>query len=732
MRANEDLPVALSLLGDEVRILHWLPQEKSAGRDVDCVVRNGDSNWWLRLDEDWRLCQALWHDVGSTYWIIDDGSRAIALDALEDPRGVGKDGFPTELAFTSGSGPWAPSPARAAYLTAKRLRKRQTLSHQWKLTSALAREDETAFSLALRRMFSDRTAGYLADAVVAGEVPSAKLRRQARFSHAWRRFARVSTLTIAIPLLVRRLSARLFHPTGLIVTVVGPDGTGKSTLAHNLREECRGLFRRQVSVHWRPGLLPRLGAVAGREQSDSSSPHSQRPHGRITSQLVLAYYWLDFFVGGWLRIWPQKIRTGLVVWERGWWDIAVDPTRYRLEGVSPLLRLLGPTLPRPDLTVVLEAPAGTLLERKQELPGEELVRQTEAWKRMKFPAAKEVRRLDATSGLPEVAAQTRQAIVSLLEERTLSRLGSGWRSFSIGTADLVLPRGPRKIARASLLVYQPILPRARAAWRLTRLAAGLGVLRMVPRSKVPQRDVRNLIAPHLPRGGTYALSRGNGPGRFSALLFDGRQNPYAWAKIRTDALGAEELALEASALRRFGPELQQPLFAPEILEEAEGVLLLRFLPWLARRRPWLMDVDVAAALGQFFRRGATSGGVGHVHGDCAPWNLLKTSSGWCLVDWEMASDEGPPYFDLFHYLFRSHALLARPQEHELLEGIRGRGWIGELVEAYERGAGLTTSDAPEYFRSYLVEASRPSSARKAGGDEILSASKRLTMALLTS
>lgn len=725
---NKELPGALFLLGQDVKILHWSPSEEATGRDIDCAVSNGDPNWWLRLRDDWRLCQSLWHDVGSTYWVIDDGSRPVALDALEDPRGLGKDGFPTEMAF-SAPGPWCPSPARAVYLTAKRLRKQQTASHQWDFITRLAREDEAAFLSRLRRVFSGSIADHLGAAILAGDVPSGKLRRQARLSHARRRFGRISTVTVTVPLSARRLLSRLLRPTGLIVLLVGPDGSGKSTLARILEEECNGLFRRQMPVHWRPGLLPRLGALAGRTQSDASSPHSQRPHGRLASQLVLAYYWLDFLAGGWLRMWPQKIRTGLVIWERGWWDMMVDPTRYRLSGASVLLRVLGRTLPRPDLTIVLEAPADVLLSRKLELSGGELSRQTEAWKQLSFPGEKRVLRLDASRDQSHVVHQARQATATLLEERTLSRLGTGWMSLSMGSAALMLPRGPRKAAFESLQVYQPMLPRASAAWHATRLAARLGFFRWVPRSALPGAHVRQLIAPHLPPGGTFALSRGNGSGRFSALLFDRQHNPYAWAKLRTGLDGADDLAVEASAIRRYGGELPPPLHAPEILEESKGILLLRFLPWHARRRPWRMDVDVATGLGEFFRRGVTQGSLGFAHGDCAPWNLLRTSAGWCLVDWETAADDAPPFFDLFHYLFRCHALLGNPCEEELVEGLDGRGWIGALVGAYAQGAGVGTHDAREHFCSYLRNASHDRSSnrsRRETGQQIIEASKRLT------
>src|ERR671919_630541 len=110
--------------------------------------------------------------LGEDVRILHDGERAVALDALEDPKGLGKDGFPTELAFDAGPGPWVPAPARAAYLTAKRLRKRQLSPHQWELTSLLASEDDAAFVTSLRQVFSNRTGRRLGDSVRTGDVPS--------------------------------------------------------------------------------------------------------------------------------------------------------------------------------------------------------------------------------------------------------------------------------------------------------------------------------------------------------------------------------------------------------------------------------------------------------------------------------------------------------------------------------------------------------------------------------
>jgi hypothetical protein len=93
---------------------------------------------------------------------------------------------------------------------------------------------------------------------------------------------------------------------GRFILLVGPDGSGKSTLGGRLVEELTNRFEGTRQLHWRPTLLPQAGAFLGRSVGDTSSPHAKEPHGRILSTLVLLYYWLDFFLGGWLKTWGAK------------------------------------------------------------------------------------------------------------------------------------------------------------------------------------------------------------------------------------------------------------------------------------------------------------------------------------------------------------------------------------------------------------------------------------------
>lgn len=207
----------------------------------------------------------------------------------------------------------------------------------------------------------------------------------------------------------RDLARRGSHH-GRLVLLVGPDGSGKSTLAGRLVHELSGRFNGTRQLHWRPTVLPHAGAFLGRSIGDTSKPHAKVPHGRLLSLLVLLYYWLDFFLGGWLKIAVLRRRGGLIVMERGWQDIAVDARRYRLQVSPKLVFALARLLPRPDLILVLEASTDVLLGRKQELSASELERQSAAWRRVRFPRRSRVVYLDASLGTDKVAQSSTEYV----------------------------------------------------------------------------------------------------------------------------------------------------------------------------------------------------------------------------------------------------------------------------------------------------------------------------------
>ena len=147
-------------------------------------------------------------------------------------------------------------------------------------------------------------------------------------------------------------------PPGTFVVVAGPDGSGKSSLAAALA--ARAPQAGHLWLHHRPRLLYSRTPTSGPPVTD---PYGRAPYSRLLSALKVCYYFADYVLGWWLRARPLLRAGGAVVLERGWDDLRVDPLRYRLAGVDRLVALLGRLLPRPTLTVVLDADESVLLAR---------------------------------------------------------------------------------------------------------------------------------------------------------------------------------------------------------------------------------------------------------------------------------------------------------------------------------------------------------------------------------
>lgn len=694
----------LPLVAQKVQVLHspGLEAEGFGGGDWDCVVDVLDPYWPLRLPRDVKLCQCLQYDITGWYWVVADTERTLAIDTLEDASGIGKYGVSTSFLTDSGSRP--SSSRRAAYLTMKRLRKGIDSVTEWRRISILASQRPSEFITILKDALGNRVGEELAQTVLSNRRPEPDLWRKALRRQ---RMSRVNTprkfvrLPIAI---IHRWTHRVFHPTGLRVLVVGPDGSGKSTIATGLIAECGGLFRRDMHYHWRPGLLPRLGDLLGREASDPTQPHATPTRGKVTSTLLLGYYWLDFMAGTWLRHIPTKIRTGLVVGERGWWDMVVDPKRYRL-GASPTVMMwLGRLVPSPDLVLALEAPADVLLRRKAELPAEEISRQNQVWDDL-APGLPNVVKLDAKEPVERVLKEARSEVVRVLQRRATARLGTGWTGLSsrsrAGTSRWTIPRGPLAVAKNALSIYQPVTKKGLIGWHAARAFAAFGGFRLLPRGEAPESRVLDRVGAFLPRGGQVAVSRLNHPDRFLALLLDPVGNPVSIAKVDFDRAGQQALTREAEIVDKWGPSLPKPLHMPNLLANEEGLVIYEPIHWRPRRQPWLLPTEVAAALGGFQRGRDATGMVPLAHNDLAPWNLLLTDNGWYLLDWEEARIDGDPFFDMFHFLIQSNALLGRPSTKGILDGLNGQGWIGGALREYSSTSGHSLVSVNERMREYL-------------------------------
>lgn len=698
---TEAVEEVISLIGDEVCLLtaEW-PRDFQRTGDIDCAVHGLDHQWPLRLPADLRLLQSRNYDINSWVWFIGHGNEWLMFDCIEDPQGIGRYKFPTTLARCRDGR--LPDPAvRAAYLTAKRLRKDSSDPGEWAQIGMLGSQDAERYRRILASLLGERYGLAVSEAASEARVPDDELRRRALFMLRLRRLRDPASAAQAAWKGSVRWLTRLAHPTGMTAHVVGPDGSGKSTLARELPADCGGLFLRHRHAHWRPGLLPSLGSLAGTAPIDTTRPHGRPPHPPVVSAIALAYYWFDSLLGALALFAPVKARTGLIVVERGWWDTCIDPARYRITAPGWILQALGNLLMQPDLVIVLEAEPDVLMARKQEVERDELTRQARAWREALPRRVKRVY-IDASAPLHEVRAGAREAVVSALSDRAAARLGPGWIRLPTSSAPRwMLPRGPRKAAVSGFSIYQPVALKARLGWEVGKGLASVGALRVAPRGEAPPEPVRTALAPYVPPRCTLSVMRANHRGRFLASIVGSDGRLHGVAKIATHADGILALEKEAGNIQRFGGSLEPPLRAPEILERAPGLLLLEPIRWIPRARPCVLPGEVAEGLGRTFARWSDETGGGAAHGDCAPWNLLRTQHGWVLVDWEEAGPESTPFFDLFHYLVQAHALLGRPSLADLTGRVPGPSWVRTAIRAYAAGSGRSVSAWRVHFREYL-------------------------------
>jgi len=213
---------------------------------------------------------------------------------------------------------------------------------------------------------------------------------------------------------------RCFQPAGLFLVILGPDGVGKSTLVSQLTQACGPCFRRQRVFHWRPKVIPaRTGPGA-----PTTDPHGRLPRGKLASVAVLCLFFLDFWLGYLFVILPLLTRSGLVLFDRYFPDLLIDPLRYRYGGPMWLPKFLSRLVPRPDLVFVLtETQSEAILSRKREVVLEEVHRQQEGYRQLAEQIGK-ARLIKTDQGIERTAREASRFVVECMVQRS-ERYGSG-------------------------------------------------------------------------------------------------------------------------------------------------------------------------------------------------------------------------------------------------------------------------------------------------------------------
>ncbi len=217
---------------------------------------------------------------------------------------------------------------------------------------------------------------------------------------------------------LRRVIKRVVYPTGINICFLGPDGSGKSSVIDRILPVIEPIYRKQKYIH----LRPKLGYKNIGSSEKVENPHAQELRGVVGSLLKIVYFFFDYILGYFLKIRPMLVRSTCVVFDRYYYDLLVDPRRYRYGASMNFANFVGKFIPKPDLVILLDAPADVLQQRKQEVPYEETARQRDVYLMLVKAMGNGVV-IDSSQPLDKVVMDVTEVIIEKMAKKTEKNLG---------------------------------------------------------------------------------------------------------------------------------------------------------------------------------------------------------------------------------------------------------------------------------------------------------------------
>lgn len=181
----------------------------------------------------------------------------------------------------------------------------------------------------------------------------------------------------------RTLVTRLFHPPGDFIVMIGPDGSGKSTLINMIQEECQRMYPGISSFH----LFPKLKIFSSIDKKSRQRWELRQSFGKGEQALRnqsfglgpsiarLIYLWLRFSAGYFFLVIPKKLKGELVIADRWCFDLIIDPGSKGIRLPNWIIRPFFFFIPKPSGNLLLLGSPAIFASRKEDLSADEIQRQ---------------------------------------------------------------------------------------------------------------------------------------------------------------------------------------------------------------------------------------------------------------------------------------------------------------------------------------------------------------------
>ena len=182
----------------------------------------------------------------------------------------------------------------------------------------------------------------------------------------------------------------------LIVSLMGVDGAGKTTLAKKLNK----LFKNSKYLHLKPYILFKDRRIVIKD-----------PHNTKTSSSLISLWRIFSWLASYKIFFYQNKKKIIFFFDRYAHDVLIDTLRYKHNLPVGLTKLILIFFPQPDLWIFLNPPSKVIISRKIELPKNELKRQIKSYTKF-FKNKKNVLNINKNMSQKKIIKQIRKKIMN--------------------------------------------------------------------------------------------------------------------------------------------------------------------------------------------------------------------------------------------------------------------------------------------------------------------------------